>query len=169
MAAVILGVLAVARASRSYESTADYAPEQMRRVLFASAMSALTFAVTIEAGQAATPIYGELHTTLLARWIAFFGLLALLLGVRRRAPRIPTRLWPLLCFQGLLDSAAWLALFAGGHLARGELVAVIGSSYCIVIALLGRIVLREAITLLQWLGIALVVAGVAVLSTQHWG
>lgn len=169
MAAVMLGVLAVARASRSFETTEAYSSEHMRKVVLASVMSALTFAVTIEAGQAAAPIYGELHTTILARWIALLALTALLLGVRRKSVRIPGRLWPILWFQGTLDSGAWLALFAGGHLARGEVVAVIGSTYCVVAALLGRIFLRESITALQGVGIALVVAGIGALAAQHWG
>ena len=166
MAVVMAGVLAVALASRSFEGKQDYSAAILRKVVLASIGSALTFAVTIQAGQASAPIYGELHTTVVARWIALFALTALLLGVRRSGPRIPRRLWPILWVQGMLDSGAYIALFAGGHLPRAEIVIVVGSTYCGVTALLGRFVLREPMTVLQWLGIALVLGGVAVLTGQ---
>jgi drug/metabolite transporter (DMT)-like permease len=166
MAVVMAGVLVVVRAGRSFEGKQGYTAETLRKVVLASVGSAITFAITIAAGQASAPIYGELHTTVIARWIALFVLTALLLGVRRSGPRIPGRIWPILWIQGMLDSGAYIALFAGGHLARAEVAIVVGSTYCGVTAVLGRVVLREPMTLLQWAGIALVLGGVAALAAQ---
>jgi drug/metabolite transporter (DMT)-like permease len=43
---------------------------------------------------------------------------------------------------------------------------VVASSFGAVTVVLARLILREAMTWLQWAGIVLVVAGVAVLSAQ---
>lgn len=166
MAIVMLGVLGVAWASRSFEGEQDYTAEILRKVVLASVASAVCFAVTVAAGQAAAPIYGELHTAIIARWIALTALMALLFGVRRSRPRIPKRLWPILLIQGMLDAGAYVALFAGGLTPRAEITIVVGSTYCAVAAILGRIVLREPMTLLQWLGILLIVGGGGALAAQ---
>lgn len=162
---VVAGVIAVARASRSFERHQDYTAEELRKTIAISLAASLTFAATVAAGQAAAPIYGELQTVSISRWIGLVVLGGLLFGIRGTPPRIPARWWPVLTAQGMLDGGAYVALFASGHLPRAEIAIVVASAYCAVTAVLARIFLREPVTGTQWLGILLIVAGVAALST----
>jgi drug/metabolite transporter (DMT)-like permease len=94
---------------------------------------------------------------------AFVTLLLLFLLPRHRQP-VPLRWWPVLALQGLLDGGAYLALQVGSRGPDAAVAVVVASTFCVVPVLLARLVLREAIALAQWGGIALVVASVAVLS-----
>ena len=93
-----------------------------------------------------------------------FALLALLFAVRGRTPRIPTAWWPLLALQGLMDAGAYVSLLFGGHGPGSEIAVVVSSSFSVVTVLLARVFLREAMSLLQWAGVAAIVGGVAVLA-----
>jgi drug/metabolite transporter (DMT)-like permease len=66
--------------------------------------------------------------------------------------------------QGVLDAAGYLFLFAGSGGAHAEIAAVTSSTFGAVTTLLARFILREAISVRQWLGIVLVFLGVAALS-----
>ena len=85
-------------------------------------------------------------------------------AARRERPALPLRWLPLLTAQGLLDGGAYLAIFAGAAGDGAAIVAVVSSAFGVVTTLLGRVFLEERVTPVQWLGIALVFGGVAVLS-----
>lgn len=160
MAVVIAGVLIVAA---SFASHPEYSREQLRRTIWIALASSLAFAVTVAAAQHATPIYGELQTVWMARWISLFAT-ALFLAWKRKAPRLPIRWWPLLAVQGLLDGGAYVALLAGSHGAGSEIAVVVASSFSAVTVVLARLILREEMTWTQWGGIGLMMGGVGVLS-----
>lgn len=166
MVAVMLGVVAVARAARSFEDPASYTRAQLRFTIGLSLGAALGFAATIFVAQQASYLYGELQTVALSRWVSLAAC-ALLFLVRRRAPRMPLRWWPWIGLQGLLDGFAYIALLAGSQGPGAEIAVVVGSGFGAVTVLLARIVLREAMTWAQWGGVAAIVAGVAVLSGLH--
>jgi drug/metabolite transporter (DMT)-like permease len=167
MAAVMAGVIVVARAARSFADPAGTTRAQLRVTVALALGAALAFAVTIALAQQASYIYGEVQTIALARWVSLLACAALLL-IRREVPRVPARWWPWIALQGLLDGGAYVALLAGsqGQGAGGgaEIAVVVGSGFGVVTVLLARVILREAMTRAQWAGIALIVAGVAVLS-----
>jgi uncharacterized membrane protein len=163
MAAVMAGVMVVARAARSFEDTAGYTRQQLRFTIGLALGAALTFAVTIAVAQQASYLYGELQTVALSRWVSLLAC-ALLLLVRRQAPRVPLRWWPWIGLQGLLDGGAYIALLTGSQGPGAEIAVVVGSGFGAVTVLLAWLVLREAMTWSQWAGIAAIVAGVAVLS-----
>ena len=164
IAVVMAGVAVVARAARSFEDDGDYSAAALRKTIVISLASALVFAATVAAGQAAAPIYGELPTTVMARWISWLAIVVLYLAVHRTTPRIPGPWWPVLAVQGLLDGGAYVALFASGLHTKAEIAAVVASAFSAVTVILARVVLREAMTGPQWLGIALIVGGAASLS-----
>ena len=166
MAAVMAGVIVVARAARSFENPARYTRQQLRFTIGLALGAALAFAVTIAIAQQASHLYGELQTVALSRWVSLLAC-ALLLLVRRQTPRIPLRWWPWIGLQGLLDGGAYVALLAGSQGPGAEIAVVVGSGFGAVTVLLARLVLREAMTWAQWAGIAAIVAGVAVLSRLH--
>jgi drug/metabolite transporter (DMT)-like permease len=163
MVAVMLGVIVVARAARSFEDPARYTRQQLRFTIGLALGAALSFAVTIAIAQQASHLYGELQTVALSRWVALLACMLLFL-VRRQAPRVPLRWWPWIGLQGLLDGGAYVALLAGSQGPGAEIAVVVGSGFGAVTVLLARLVLREAMTWAQWAGIAAIVAGVAVLS-----
>lgn len=163
MAAVLAGVIVVARAARSFEDPAGATRQQLRLTVGLALGAALSFAATIVVAQQASHLYGELQTVALSRWVSIAAC-ALLLLVRRETPRIPLRWWPLIGLQGLLDGGAYIGLLAGSQGPGAEIAVVVSSGFGAVTVLLARIFLREAMTWPQWAGIAAIVAGVAVLS-----
>ncbi len=166
MAAVMAGVIVVARAARSFEDPAGTTRAQLRVTIGLALGAALAFAVTIAIAQQASHLYGELQTVALSRWVSLLACAALFL-VRRQVPRVPLRWWPWIGLQGLLDGGAYVALLAGSQGPGAEIAVVVGSGFGAVTVLLARLVLREAMTWTQWAGIAAIVGGVAVLSGLH--
>ena len=165
MAAVLIGVVVVARAAGSFEDGAEYSRSALRKTIGIALASSLGFSLAIGAAQHAAPIYGELQTVVIARWISLAAL-CLMLPLFPGRPRMPRRWWPWIGLQGLLDGGAYVALLAAGSGADAAIAVVVASGFGAVTVLLARFILKEAMTALQWLGVALVVAGVATLSAQ---
>ena len=165
MAVVLAGVVLVAGAARSFADGDTYTRRHLRDTVVISLASAVGFALAVAAAQEATQVYGELQTVWIARWISLLATAALL-AWRRRAPILPRRWWPLLGLQGLLDGGAYVALLAGSYGPGATVAVVVASAFSAVTVLLARVYLREAMTRGQWLGIAFVVGGVAVLSAR---
>jgi drug/metabolite transporter (DMT)-like permease len=163
MSAVMMGVLVVARSARHYEARGHYTRAQLRVTVMISLAASFSFAVTVAAGQEAGAIYGEVQAVFLGRWISL-AFCILLLAARREVPRIPMRWWPALGAQGVLDGSALVALVAGSQGAGSAVTAVLASTFSVVTVVLARIFIREAMSWGQWLGIAMVLVGVASLS-----
>jgi len=119
--------------------------------------------VTVAAGQEAGTLYGNVQAVFLARWVSL-GCCALLLAARREAPRIPLRWWPALVGQGALDGTALVAVVAGSEGAGSAVTAVLASTFSAVTVILARLLTREVMSGAQWLGIAIILLGVATLS-----
>lgn len=163
MAGVMAGVVVVARAAASFEDGAEYSRAALRRTVIIALGSSLAFSLAIGAAQHAAPIYGELQTVAIGRWISLLSIAAVLLLIRR-PPIMPRRWWPWILLQGLLDGGAYLALLAAGSGEAAAIAVVVASGFGAVTVILARLILKEAMTLSQWAGIALIVAGVATLS-----
>jgi drug/metabolite transporter (DMT)-like permease len=160
---VLIGVAVVARFAAEDDGQYGYSHAQVRRAVLVGLTAATTFAVAVLVAQEAAKYYGELPSLWLARWVGLACLL-LVMAVRRRRPRIPLGWWPALGLQGLLDSGAYFALFAATAHPGAELAVVVSSGFSAVTVLLARLILREAMTAAQWLGIAAIVGGVAMLA-----
>ncbi len=104
-----------------------------------------------------------LWTTLLMRISPTSLSIAAALVLHARLPRAPRAVVPLLAI-GVLDAAA-TALFAASS-TRGlvSVVAVLASLYPVVVVVLARAVLTERIARVQQVGVALALAGVALVS-----
>ncbi len=163
MSAVMVGVFVVARSARHYEARGHYTRAHLRATVMISLTASFSFAVTVAAGQEAGAIYGEVQAVFLGRWISL-ACCILLLAARREVPRIPMRWWPALGAQGVLDGSALVALVAGSQGAGSAVTAVLASSFSAVTVVLARIFIREAVSWGQWLGIAMILLGVATLS-----
>ena len=163
MAAVMGGVLIVARAARHYEARGDYSRRELRQTIMISLGASFMFAVTVAAIQEAGAIYGDVQAVFLSRWISL-ACCALLLAARRELPRIPSRWWPALGVQGVLDGSALVAVVAGSQGAGSAVIAVLASTFSAVTVVLARIFIREVLSWGQWLGIAIILLGIATLS-----
>lgn len=172
MAAVVLGVAIVARqgedrGENAPPDTLSLGSATRTRALAYAFAAGLAFACSLTAGQYAAPIYGEIEATWLAR---VFGLAAVTLlcltGARGRATRLGRygRWWILLAVMGLLDSIALAAVVTAGHQPGAEIATVTSSAFGAVTVILARVFLKEAVAPAQWTGIALIFAGVGVLS-----
>ena len=163
MAAVMTGVLVVARSARHFEARGDYSRAHLRVTVVISLLASLLFAVTVAAGQEAGTRYGSVQAVFLARWVSL-GCCVLLLAARREAPRIAMRWWPALAGQGALDGMALVAVVAGSEGAGSAVTAVLASTFSAVTVILARLLTREAMSGAQWLGIVIILLGVATLS-----
>lgn len=146
-----------ARASGAFTKKRRTLPPGVGWALAAALALGLTFWLL---GFFVTPALGQIVPIWLFRLTAIF-LLAPLALARPKNLRLPTwSSFALVSCIGLLDTAAFIASafgFAGGHVA---IVSVLASLYSAVTALLAAIFLRERLRAIQWLGIALLLAGV---------
>ncbi|GAB5467270.1 MAG: hypothetical protein Kilf2KO_03000 [Rhodospirillales bacterium] len=165
MISVMGGVVAVARLGGQADSAAADAPGGLPLTILISILGSLCFALGLSAAQASSATFGEMQVLLTIRLLgASLSIAALLLVPRLRRP-VPWRWWPLLILQGMLDGGAYLALLAGSQSAESATATVVvASAFCVVPVVLAWIFLREHISRGQWVAIAVIVAGVAVLS-----
>lgn len=165
-AAPLPGAEAAGRASGAAPGLRRLIPSKGRAVAGA-AVSSVAWAVMISVTQEVAPVVGNVQTIWLPRLVAF-ALLAAVLGVRwaRGGPRpsVPGPWWPVIAVQAGLDVAGYYTLYAATAGPNPEIAAMAASAYYVVTVILGRIFLKERIRLLQAGGIALVFAGVVLLS-----
>jgi drug/metabolite transporter (DMT)-like permease len=94
-----------------------------------------------------------------------FATLALVAAPAGQSLRMPQgSVWWLIAAVGLMDSTAFIANNAGLHTGQVSLVSVLSSLYGGVTVLLSWIFLRERLEGSQWLGIALLFAGIVLVS-----
>ena len=169
MAVTVIGTIVVAGTAQAPSKeapspdTVDQGPGGLKTTALIAVLCCLAYAVLVISGQSAAPIFGEIQTLWMARLVAL-ATLALLFLLRRESPTTPIRWWPFLTAQGLLDATGYFALFAGAQGDHAGIAAVTASTFGVVTLLLAWIILRERITRPQWLGLALVFGGIAVLS-----
>lgn len=164
MFAVFIGVWLVAYASSHFASYPDYSRRHLRQTIIIALASALGFGITVAAAQAASPIYGELQTVCIARWISLLSL-ALVFICKKQVPVISLKCWPLIGLQGLMDTGAYAALVWSARTENAEIAVVTASGFSIVTVLLARFFLKEKMSWVQWCGVVSIAAGVTVLSS----
>ena len=165
MAATLGGIWLVALAVSRIEGgdKPEYAPAVLRRAMLMAIGSAFFFAVALLAADEAIGRYGLPLTLLSGRIVG-----AIVLGgaflVMRKVPHMPVRTWPLILLLALVDTLGYVFVYAGLALENGEFAIVTSSAYSVVTIMLARIFLREQVVPLQWLGVAIVIAGIGTLS-----
>ena len=163
MAVTIAGVVVVAKYAHEETGFEVLPRSHLRTTILIALGSSVAYAALVLAGQQAVPIYGDFQTLWFGRMVSIAAL-SMFFMARREAPSLPMRWWPFLFFQGLCDAGGYLALFSGSYGTGAEIAAVTASTFGAVTVILARIILRERVTVPQWLGIVLVFAGVALLS-----
>ena len=162
MLLTIVGVVVVARSGGRLAG--QLAANGFRTTLLIAGAACLAHTVLVIAGQSAVPIYGSVQTLWLTR---LFGLvfLAVYFLVRFKGPLVPIKWWPLIVAQGALDAGGYMLLFSGSAGEGREITAVTASAFGAVTTILARIFLKERMRLLQWVGVAFIFGGIAVLSS----
>ena len=165
MAATLSGIWLLALAVSRIEGgdRPEYAPAVLRRAVLMATGSAFFFAVALLAADEAIGRYGVPLTLLSGRIVG-----AVVLGgaflVMRKVPHMPVRAWPLILLLALVDTLGYVFIYAGLAMENGEFAIVTSSAYSVVTIMLARIFLREQVVPLQWLGVAIVIAGIGTLS-----
>ena len=110
------------------------------------------------------PLVGSAVSVWVMRLTALVTL-AVVAAPARQTLRLPRGgVWWLLLAVGVLDTAAFVANNAGLNTGQVSVVSVLASLYGAVTVLLAWIFLRERLERSQWLGIALIFAGVVMVS-----
>lgn len=166
IAGILLGAVMVGRFSPEEGGMKAMGRGKLWELAFWIILSDVCFAVAIVVGQKLAGVFGDATTAGLLRVpaMAVLGLFA----TREMASQIKfTWKVALACvFMGGLDVAALTGINSMGTMPYKEIGAMGISAYGAIAALLGMIWLKEKVSLGQWLGIALTVAGVAALGAQ---
>jgi drug/metabolite transporter (DMT)-like permease len=128
-----------------------------------AALSACGFAVTFALGQAAARTGSELPAILITR-IAALICVALLLLLRRSKPQPIGRQWKVMAAMGVLDAIALGAVMLSGSLPHAEYASVASALFGVLTILLATQFLNERVRPVQWLGIAVIFAGIGKLA-----
>jgi len=163
MALVTAGGIIIARSTGRFVDEGARSRKALRYTVLVAFASAVAFSASVFAAQRLVPEFGNLHTAWLTRVISLIMLLAAL-ALTRAWPGVPRGFVPWLGLQGALDSGGYLALYAGSAGADAHIAAVTSSAYGGVTTVLAWLFLGEKVGWAQWLGIVLIIAGVALLS-----
>jgi drug/metabolite transporter (DMT)-like permease len=160
---VLLGVIIVGRSGHDDGGSDSVAEGNMPLVIASAAIASLGFATAIVLGQTATHGLGEYEVTFLSRFPAA-AILFVAMRRRREQNLAMSRSALVSVFaMAACDVVAVTAINASAHFPNRELGAMAISSYGALSVVLAMLILKERVTALQWLGILLVVAGVAAL------
>ena len=162
---IFVGVVCVARASESFAENPQYSRDSLRLTIGSCVLVAFVFALSFVGLKYAAQQMGGLQAVVIGRWIGVAAIVIYLLANRKFTfESFPLSWWPVIAVIGLLDIGAYIALTTGIQLPDGVFTVVVASTFSVITVLLARFILRESMTMFQWSGIALVVAGAVVLS-----
>lgn len=138
-------------------------PGQVLYAMLAIIAANVGFASAVVLGQAAAVSMGEAETTFVSRFPAALLLTPLLISDVRRRTAWPARGTLAVLAMAALDVGAVTAVNSAGHFPNKEFAAMGVSAYGGLAVLVAMIFLKEKVSKGQWLGIALIVAGIACL------
>jgi drug/metabolite transporter (DMT)-like permease len=160
MVVVIAGGILIARSSVAEEGAGA---EANRTTLLIALSACLAYVAIVLTAQAATPLIGAFQTMWIGRLTGLTFLGGILL-VQRAQLSVPRQWLPFVGLQGGLDSLGYLTFLVGANSAAPYVTMVLASAFSVVTVLLAWIVLREPISKMQWVAIALIAVGAAVLT-----
>jgi drug/metabolite transporter (DMT)-like permease len=165
IALVLAGVALTVGAAQSVAQEPGTAAENPRAGVGWALTAAAGFGVMFWLlGFHVVPALGGLMSVWVLRLVATLGL-GLVAWPARQSLRVPRRgmVWMLVAMGGL-DVGAYLSNNFGMEFRHVSIVTVIASLYAAVTVLLAAVVLREKLNGKQWVGVALIFAGVVILS-----
>ena len=160
---IVAGIAVVAIAARDDEPDLYAAPPAT--ALGWAALSAVGFAATFALAQVGARLGSELPVILIGRFVALTAIVALALAAQGSL-RPPRPQLGLLALMGAFDALALGLVTASGTLPKAEYASVTSSLFGVLTVLLAAWFLKEGVRTIQWLGIAAVFVGIAVLGLQ---
>jgi drug/metabolite transporter (DMT)-like permease len=164
IALILIGVTIVCRNEADQNGAVAVAPGAMPMVVGCSLIASFSFAAAVIMGQHATYGLGEYEVTFLSRFPA--ALLLLIPMQRDRALQTSFTMKTLCAVfaMAICDCIAVTAINASAWFPNKELGAMAIASYGAMSVMMAMLLLKEKVSLPQWLGIILVVLGVAAIS-----
>ncbi|MBY0562327.1 DMT family transporter [Hyphomicrobium sp.] len=163
MVVIILGGILIARSAEGHPQFAASDRKELRKTIIIALGACLAYVVLVTTGQASAQRIGELQTLWLGR-LSGFLLVGVMLAVQRRSIAIPRAWIPFVGAQGLLDTLGYIAFLAGSTTSNPHITMVVASTFSVVTVVLAKFVLKELVSRQQWLAVAMIAAGTAVLS-----
>ena len=158
----IAGAVVVGRAGYPDGGINAVAPGKVKALLFWCVVCSLGYAVAVVLGQKAGPMIGTIETTWLSRITASLTLLPFLRGEPGTLRLRPVHWWGISAMAGM-DVLGHIAVNASGSLPDAEFAAVGISAYAAIGVMMAAVILKERVSMGQWGGIAMIVAGVGLL------
>lgn len=163
MVVIIFGGILIARSAEAHPQFAESDRKELRKTIIIALGACFAYVVLVTTGQASAQRIGELQTLWLGR-LSGFLLVGVMLAVQRRSIAIPRTWIPFVGAQGLLDTLGYMAFLAGSTTASPHITMVVASTFSVVTVVLAKFVLKELVSRQQWLAVAMIAAGTAVLS-----
>ncbi|MDE2383451.1 MAG: EamA family transporter [Alphaproteobacteria bacterium] len=166
IAAILAGAVTVGRSGHHDGGMNRVARGKVPLLMFWIILADCCFAASIVMGQALGPVFGDMRTAALLRIPAALVLLPFALA--EKSPRMPLNRTAVLVVLGMggLDALALTGVNAMGLLPYKELGAMGISAYGAIAVPLAMVWLKEKVSKGEWLGVALIAAGVAGLGVQ---
>lgn len=133
--------------------------------LLAAAFAALTAIFGKVGVQDLNPDYATLVRT--AVILVVVAALVVTTGAWQSPATVPARSWLFLVLSGLATGASWLAYYRALKVGQASQVAPVDKLSVAMVAVFAVLFLGEKLTLKNWLGVALVVAGVLLVAAKR--
>ena len=163
--AIIIGAIIVARMGPPDGGLSAVMPGKIPLLIFSCVVAEVFFASSVLLGQKVAAQVGEFEATFLSRFPAALVLVPFAMREKSDLVKITKRAWAGIFAMGAFDVAAVSGVNYMGRLPNKEFGSMGISAYGAIATLLAMILLKEKTTVLQWLGIAMISAGVAVLGS----
>ena len=163
--AIIIGAIIVARMGPPDGGLSAVMPGKIPLLIFSCVVAEVFFASSVLLGQKVAAQVGEFEATFLSRFPAALVLVPFVMREKSDLDKITKRAWAGIFAMGAFDVAAVSGVNYMGRLPNKEFGSMGISAYGAIATLLAMILLKEKTTVLQWLGIAMISAGVAVLGS----
>jgi drug/metabolite transporter (DMT)-like permease len=162
-AAALAGALLVSRSSSPDGGFNSVLPGNLVPLLVACLVCSAGYALSVIIGQKTAVMIGEIESAWISRATAVGVFLMIASGEPRREA-VAGRIWLGIAAMAVLDAGGLVSVNASGHYPDKEFAAVGISGYGAMSVMLAALVLKESVSIPQWVGIAMITGGVAVLS-----
>lgn len=166
MIAIIMGAFVVARTGPADGGLSAVKKGKIPLLIFSCVVAEVFFASSVVLGQKIAEHVGEFEATFLSRFPAALVLIPFVMREKPDVAKISGRAWAGIFAMGAFDVAAVSGINYMGRLPNKEFGAMGISAYGAIATLLAMILLKEKTTIWQWIGIAMISGGVAVLGSN---
>ena len=163
--AIIIGAIVVARTGPSDGGLSEVKPGKIPLLIFSCMVAEVFFASSVILGQKLAAHVGEFEATFMSRFPAALVLIPFVMREKPHVAKINVKAWIGIFAMGAFDVAAVSGINYMGRLPNKEFGSMGISAYGAIATLLAMILLKEKTTVSQWVGIAMISGGVAVLGS----